>query len=145
MAHVLHIAPLSVTNGMFHSRRLRRFAPLLRIRGLMKVTPMVFEVKGTTALTASITLRLAPEEKDRLKSDADMAGLSVSEIVRRHYFGRPVIANADLVMVKEMRRMGGLMKNLHNESDGAYRMETAEAINAIVRYIDTLTAAARKR
>lgn len=111
----------------------------------MKVTPMVFEVKGTTALTASITLRLAPEEKDRLKSDADMAGLSVSEIVRRHYFGRPVIANADLVMVKEMRRMGGLMKHLHNESDGTYRMETAEAINAIVRYIDTLTAAERKR
>lgn len=145
MAHVLHIAPLSVTNGTFHSRRLRRFAPLLHIRGLMKVTPMVFEVKGTTALTASITLRLAPEEKDRLKSDADMAGLSVSEIVRRHYFGRPVIANADLVMVKEMRRMGGLMKHLHNESDGTYRMETAEAINAIVRYIDTLTAAERKR
>ena len=106
---------------------------------------MVFEVKGSVALTERVTLRLAADEKDRLKSDADLAGISVSEVVRRHYFGRPIIANADLVMVKEMRRMGGLMKHLHNESDGTYRMETAEAINAIVRYIDTLTAAERKR
>ena len=102
---------------------------------------MVFEVKGTVALTERVTLRLAAEEKDRLKSDADLAGLSVSEIVRRQYFGRPIIANADLVMVREMRRMGGLMKHLHNESGGAYSKQTSDAINAIVKYIDTLTAA----
>ena len=101
---------------------------------------MVFEVKGNVALTERVTLRLAAEEKDRLKSDADLAGLSVSEIVRRHYFGRPIIANADLVMVKEMRRMGGLMKHLHNESGGAYSKQTSDAINSIVKYIDTLTA-----
>lgn len=101
---------------------------------------MVFEVKGYVALTERVTLRLAADEKDRLRSDADLAGLSVSEIVRRHYFGRPIIANADLVMVKEMRRMGGLMKHLHNESDGAYSKQTSDAINAIVKYIDTLTA-----
>lgn len=106
---------------------------------------MVFEVKGTVALTERVTLRLAAEEKDRLKSDADLAGLSVSEIVRRHYFGRPIIANADLVMVREMRRMGGLMKHLHNESGGAYSEQTSEAISAIVKYIDTLTAATGRK
>lgn len=106
---------------------------------------MVFEVKGTVALTERVTLRLAADEKDRLKSDADLAGLSVSEIVRRHYFGRPIIANADLVMVREMRRMGGLMKHLHNESGGAYSMQTSAAISAIVQYIDTLTAATGRK
>jgi uncharacterized protein (DUF1778 family) len=106
---------------------------------------MVFEVKGSVALTERVTLRLAADEKDRLKSDADLAGLSVSEIVRRHYIGRPIIANADLVMVKEMRRMGGLMKHLHNESGGAYSAQTSAAINAIVKYIDTLTAAASRK
>lgn len=106
---------------------------------------MVFEVKGTVALTERVTLRLAADEKDRLKSDADLAGLSVSEIVRRHYFGRPIIANADLVMVREMRRMGGLMKHLHNESGGAYSQQTADAISAIVKYIDTLTAATGRK
>lgn len=106
---------------------------------------MVFEVKGTVALTERVTLRLAADEKDRLRSDADLAGLSVSEIVRRHYFGRPIIANADLVMVKEMRRMGGLMKHLHNESGGAYSEQTSRAIDVIVKYIDTLTIATNKR
>lgn len=106
---------------------------------------MVFEVKGTAALTERVTLRLAADEKDRLKSDADLAGISVSEVVRRHYFGRPIIANADLVMVKEMRRMGGLMKHLHNESGGAYSKQTSDAINAIVKYIDTLTAATGRK
>ena len=106
---------------------------------------MVFEVKGTVALTERVTLRLASDEKDRLKSDADLAGISVSEVVRRHYFGRPIIANADLVMVKEMRRMGGLMKHLHNESGGAYSKQTSDAINAIVKYIDTLTAATGRK
>jgi uncharacterized protein (DUF1778 family) len=106
---------------------------------------MVFEVKGTVALTERVTLRLASDEKDRLKSDADLAGISVSEVVRRHYFGRPIIANADLVMVKEMRRMGGLMKHLHNESGGVYSKQTSDAINAIVKYIDTLTAATGRK
>ena len=106
---------------------------------------MVFQVQGSTALTERVTLRLAADEKDRLKSDADLAGISVSEVVRRHYFGRPIIANADLVMVKEMRRMGGLMKHLHNESGGAYSKQTSDAINAIVKYINTLTAAAGRK
>jgi hypothetical protein len=106
---------------------------------------MVFEVKGAVALTERVTLRLASDEKYRLKSDADLAGISVSEVVRRHYFGRPIIANADLVMVKEMRRMGGLMKHLHNESGGVYSKQTSDAINAIVKYIDTLTAATGRK
>jgi len=106
---------------------------------------MVFEVKGAKALGERITLRLASDEKERLKSDADLAGLSMSEVVRRHYFGRPIIANADATMIKELRRMGGLMKHIHLESGGAYSEQTAGAIHSIVKYIDTLTETASKR
>ncbi len=106
---------------------------------------MVFEVKGAKALGERITLRLAPDEKERLKSDADLAGLSMSEVVRRHYFGRPIIANADAAMIKELRRMGGLMKHIHLESGGAYSEQTSGAIHSIVEYIDTLTEIASKR
>ena len=101
---------------------------------------MVFEMKGAKALNARITLRLAPDEKERLLSDADLAGLSVSEVIRRHYFGRPIIANADAAMIRELRRMGGLMKHLHIESGGLYSANTGAAINAIVYYIDKLAA-----
>lgn len=105
---------------------------------------MVFMIMGSKALAERVTLRLASDEKKRLQSDADLAGLSVSEIIRRHYFGRPVIADADAVMIKELQRMGCLMKLVHNESAGAYSLETSNAIGAIVKYIDALTAATRK-
>ena len=88
----------------------------------------------------SVTIRLPEADKLRLKSDADLAGLSVSEIVRRNYFGLPIIANADATMIKELRRMGGLMKHLHQESNGAYRQQTSDAIASIVQYIDILSA-----
>ena len=101
---------------------------------------MVFEVQGIKALNARVTLRLAPDEKERLRSDADLAGVSVSEVIRRHYFGRPIIANADAAMIRELRRMGGLMKHLHIESGGMYSERTGAAINAIVYYIDKLAA-----
>ena len=74
---------------------------------------MVFQTKGSVPLDAVVNVRLTTAEKMRLQDDADMASISMSELVRARYFGRPVIANADLVMVKELRRLGGLLKHVH--------------------------------
>ncbi|MEY3786648.1 MAG: hypothetical protein RLZ75_855 [Pseudomonadota bacterium] len=68
-----------------------------------------------------------------------MAGLSMSELVRRRYFGKPIIANADNIMIKELRRTGGLLKLIHNESKGAYSNQTAEALNVLKEYIERLS------
>jgi hypothetical protein len=58
------------------------------------------------------TLRLSAEEDARLESQAAVAGISVSEYMRRLFFGgRPVIARADEQMIRELRRMGGLLKH----------------------------------
>jgi len=90
-------------------------------------------------LDAVINVRLTAAEKARLKEDADLAGVSVSELVRRRYFGRPIVANADAVMLKEMRRLGGLLKHIHNESGGVYSKETAATLVAIKAYIERLS------
>ena len=90
-------------------------------------------------LDAVINVRLTLAEKARLKEDADLAGLSLSELVRRRYFGRPIVANADAVMLKELRRLGGLLKHIYNESRGAYSKETAAALIAIRDYIEKLS------
>ena len=90
-------------------------------------------------LDAVINVRLTAAEKARLKEDADLAGVSVSELVRRRYFGRPIVAHADAVMLKEMRRLGGLLKHIHNESGGVYSKETAAALIAIRDYIEKLS------
>ncbi len=100
---------------------------------------MVFETLGTEPLDAMLRLRLTASEKERLREDADLAGLSMSELVRRRYFGRPIIANADVVMIKELRRLGGLIKHVHNESNGVNSKETAEALVALKSHIEGLS------
>lgn len=89
---------------------------------------MVFKKIGEDGLDAIVNVRLTSEEKERLRDDADMASLSMSALIRARYFGRPVVAHADQVMIKELRRLGGLLKHVHNESGGAYAAETSAAL-----------------
>lgn len=100
---------------------------------------MPFEPHGLDPLDAVIHVRLTQAEKTHLREDADLAGLSLSELVRRRYFGRPIVAQADTVMIKELRRLGGLLKHVHHESGGAYRQETAEALAVLKTYIEKLS------
>lgn len=101
---------------------------------------MPFVQNGLEALDSLISLRLTTREKAKLKDDADLAGLSVSELVRRRYFGRPIVANADAIMIKELRRLGGLLKHVHVESDGAYSRETAAALQAVKACVEAISA-----
>lgn len=100
---------------------------------------MPFEKHGFLALDAVINVRLTASEKVSLKEDADLAGLSMSELVRRRYFGKPIVANADVVMLKELRRIGGLLKHIHTESNGIYSKDTAEVLVALKAYIEKLS------
>jgi hypothetical protein len=62
-------------------------------------------------LQRRITLRLSDYEDARLRNQAAVAGLSVSEYLRRRFFGgRPIIAHVDTRMISELRRLGGLLK-----------------------------------
>ena len=100
---------------------------------------MPFEMRGAEPLDAVVNVRLTQCEKARLAEDADLAALSMSELIRRRFFGRPILANADMVMIKELRRLGGLVKHLHNESDGKYSRETAGVLVALKAYIERLS------
>lgn len=89
--------------------------------------------------TATLRVRVTPEEKARLQEEADLAGLSVSELVRRRSFGKPILASTDRAMIRELRRIGGLLKHIHNQSEGVYSKETAQALVAIKAYIEHLS------
>lgn len=97
-----------------------------------------FEQIGDEPLDAIINVRLTTEEKDRLRDDADIADMSMSALVRARYFGRPVVANVDVVMVKELKRLGRLLKHLHNESGGVLGAQSKDVLISIRKYIDTL-------
>lgn len=85
-----------------------------------------------------ITVRLHAYEKRQLMEEADFAGLSMGELVRRRYFGRKIVAKADLGMVKELRRVAGSLRDIHNTSKGAYSDDTARALRALTAFIEKL-------
>lgn len=99
---------------------------------------MTFTVKADP-LDAIVNVRLTSAEKEMLRDDADAASMSMSELVRARYFGRPIIAKADQVMIKELRRLGGLLKVVHIESNGAYSKNTADLLAQVSDYITQLT------
>jgi hypothetical protein len=85
---------------------------------------MPFKQQGPEHLDAKMDFRLPAAEKARILQDADLAGISGGAMLRRRYFGRPIIAHADLATIKELRRLGGLLKKIHTESGGVYSNET---------------------
>jgi Ribbon-helix-helix protein, copG family len=99
---------------------------------------MPFERKDSEPLDTRITVRLSESECERLKEDANLAGLTVSELLRRRSFGRPIVASLDRAVIKELmhvraaiNRAGGLVKHAHVESNGAYSTQTAGVLQQL--------------
>ena len=92
---------------------------------------MPFRRKGSTGLTARLDVRVVPGEKEVLGVNARDAGLTVSELVRLRALGRPVVSRTDATTIRELRRLGGLLKLVHTESGGAYRQQTAELLTML--------------
>jgi hypothetical protein len=92
-------------------------------------------------LTARLTVRMTPVERARLARDADAAGLSITTLLRRRLIASaPVAARTDDATVRELRRLGGLVKHIHFESNGAYSASTAAALTALGAAIDRIAA-----
>jgi hypothetical protein len=89
-------------------------------------------------LDQRITIRLSRAEKDQLTEDANLAGLTTSELIRRRYFGKPIIAATDAAMIRELRRVGGLLKHIFNQSGNTYRIETGNALSEVKDCIQRL-------
>ena len=90
------------------------------------------------------TLWLTGEEDARLSGQAAIAGISVSEYMRRLFFGgRPLVAKTDGQTIRELRRLGGLLKyNFEAVREKGGRNELAElsaTLNAIRAVIERLS------
>jgi hypothetical protein len=71
-------------------------------------------------LDQRVTIRLSRAEKDQL-----------TELIRRRYFGKPIIAATDAAMIRELRRVGGLLKHIFNQSGNTYSAETGNALSEV--------------
>jgi hypothetical protein len=90
-----------------------------------------FRRKGHANLTERLDVRVAPGEKDQLRGIARAAGLGVSDLVRLRALGRPVVCRTDATTIRELRRLGGLLKRVHVDSGGAYSQQTAAALRTL--------------
>ena len=106
---------------------------------------MPFARHGTEPLDAIVNVRLTAAEKARLSEDAAAAGLTLSALSRRRMLGRRIVANVDEVVIRELRRLGGLLKLVHVESAGAYSERTDDALQAVKAAIETLGGGDRDR
>ena len=99
---------------------------------------MPFEQIGDEALNTKIAVRLTSAEKQQLAEDATAAGMSVSALVRARYFGRKIKARTDLTMVASLNRLVGMLKTVHNESNGAYAPETSAMLSLVADAVRTI-------
>ena len=86
-----------------------------------------------------VKLRLPQVEKSRLVEEADLAGITLSELIRSRAANKFIFARTDLAMLRELRRIGGLLKFVHTSSGGAYSTDTAEALTELRMTIRNLT------
>ena len=100
---------------------------------------MPFTQKKKEPLDARCNVRLTASELSELREAAELSGLSLSEYMRRRALGIAVIARADMTTVRELRRLGGLLKRVHVDSQGAYSAMTAGVLQQISRYLGELS------
>ena len=90
------------------------------------------------------TVRLTAAEDEKLTRQAATASISVSEYMRRLFFvGRPIIARTDDQTIRELRRLGGLLKHhfdvVKRTGNAGTLAELDAALSAIRRSIEALS------
>jgi hypothetical protein len=100
---------------------------------------MPFEQIGPERLTSVVNMRVTSEEKSELRHDAELAGLTVSQLVRRYTFGRRVESVATYTSINELRRISILLKQVCKDKAADPKLAEAayntviDAINRLVR------------
>ena len=86
-------------------------------------------------------MRVAPAEKAQAPRDRRCRRASRSRSwCGARALGRPVVSRTDATTIRELRRLGGLLKMVHVESGGAYSRETAAALASLHAAIARLAA-----
>jgi hypothetical protein len=95
-------------------------------------------IDRSESLVAVVNVRVTACEKQHLQQEAEIASLSLSDLIRRRALGRAIHAKVDLSMVQELRRIGGLVKHIHNQTEGVYSKQTADVLIAIKSTIESI-------
>lgn len=87
-----------------------------------------------------INIRLTSAELEEVREAAKLTGLSVSAYGRRRLLGHAVVSQADAEAIRELRRLGGLLKHINLETDFQLSQEVAETFAELRHAIQRLGA-----
>ena len=93
-----------------------------------------------------IGIRLSAKEQNQILEQANASSLTISDFIRRMALGKEIVPKSDLVAIGqltrilgELRRLGGLLKNIHLETQGRYSEDTRQAIQTLEAYVRDLS------
>jgi hypothetical protein len=86
----------------------------------------------------NLKVRCSPEEAEAIKNKAMDSGVSVSEFMRCAALKRKTRSTIDSQVIGELKRLGGLQKNLFNEFGGLNSKELAANLLAIKEAINRI-------
>jgi hypothetical protein len=88
----------------------------------------------------ALSIRVTPDDYAAIVEKAAGCGLPIAEFVRRCSLGRQTPARTDLQVVNELRRLGGLQKQLFSQDDERNRERYAELLLEIQAAIERVAA-----
>ncbi len=94
-----------------------------------------------------IGFRVSPQERAKLRLLAKQAGWGNSEFIRRAALSVPISARTDAEMVRELRRLGAMLKHLYPKNSNWTSAEKEKywtIMNQIIALAAKLQAAIKK-
>lgn len=85
--------------------------------------------------TARIPLRCTPTEYAEIHANAQAADLTVTEFLIRRGTGVPVRSRTDDALIREIRKIGGLVKVVSLRIGDAHKARTAAMLDELTRLI----------
>ena len=101
---------------------------------------MPFRKKSAVGLTERLDVRVSSDDKQKLRELAGTASVPGAELVRLRALGLPVVPRTDATTIRELRRLGGLLKRVHVDSQGACSDTTAHALDLLTAAFAVLAA-----
>ena len=88
--------------------------------------------------TNIMSVRFNEKELNDIAEQAQIAGISRSAFVRKRALGHKIIASSDLNILKELRRIGGLIKHLYSQGNKSADMANAwQALQSLFNEISS--------
>ena len=105
--------------------------------------------KQNEVATRRIFIRITDAEKANIRDQAKIAGLTMSEYMRRIAFNKRIVSKMDQKVLGELARLGGLQKHLLKQIKGlpdeeGLRKGLNSTLSAVLSAVSRLNAAVGK-